>query len=108
MKKKGKRSVDLPFFDEFGGKFIKKTRCAEDEIGAEAAAVVAGVGKVQLVFGAGDGNVKKAAFFFKGGRAVFFKGSLVGEHAFAEADQENDFPFKAFGLVDGGEGDALF
>jgi hypothetical protein len=57
-----------------------------------------GIRQVELVLGAGDGDVEEAAFFFEGGVAAFVDGAFVGEHAVGEPDGEDDLPFEAFGL----------
>ena len=59
-------------------------------------------GEDEVAFGAGEGDVEEAFFFFE--FEVSF-GVVAGEFVFGHAGDENGVEFEAFGLVDGEDGD---
>ena len=69
------------------------------------------ISQIQLVHGAGYGDVEKAAFFFEAvvifAFFVFVDDATAREFALGEPDDEDDFPLESFRLVNGAETDAL-
>ena len=63
-----------------------------------------GVAKVELFLGAGHGHVEEAALFFE---VPIVDRALEWEGAVGQADDEDDRKLQAFGLVDGGEAEAI-
>jgi len=91
--------ADSSFLDQVGGEVGKEAgRLAED---------VAGVGlrvhhqlaQVELVLGAGEGDVEEAAFFFDQVGIVGIEHAAVGELAVDQPDEEDGLPLESLGLL---------
>ena len=89
--------------DEVGGEFFDEARGEEGDRAAAVEMAVGGDAEEEFVFGAGEGDVEEAALL---GGLVFHDGLGGGEHILVAPDDDDDGPFEALGLVDGGEADA--
>jgi hypothetical protein len=99
--------ADAPFVDGGAGDFGEELGRLLPWVAGVGFGPEARVEEVELFAGAGDGDVEETAFLFEAEVAAFLDGAEVREHALGEPDDEDDLPFEAFGLMDGGEDDGF-
>ena len=78
--------------------FAHKTRGIEWNNSAVTLTAYLGTAEKEMVFSTGYSDVKEAAFF---GVARFLDCFLAGKHGFAKEEDEDDFEFEPFGLMNG-------
>ena len=100
-------AADVPFFDAGWVEIVEEATGNLEGVAGVSFGPEFWVAEVQLVHGSGDAHVEQSTFLLEAFGTAFVDDAGVGEHAFGEPDEEDDFPFQAFGLVDAGQGHGI-
>ena len=100
-------AADVPFLDAGWVEIVEEATGNLEGVAGVSFGPEFWVAEIQLVHGSGDAHVKQATFLLEAFGTAFVDDAGVGEHAFGEPDEEDDFPFQAFGLVDAGQGHGI-
>ena len=103
----GLEPADVPFFDAGWVEIVEEATGNLEGVAGVSFGPEFWVAEVQLVHGSGDAHVEQSTFLLEAFGTAFVDDAGVGEHAFGEPDEEDDFPFQAFGLVDAGQGHGI-
>ena len=86
-------AADVPFFHEVRGQLGDEAAGLHEDVAVAGLVVDHGVAGIELILGAGDGDVEEAALLLDA-EVAFLHGAGMGEHAVGQPDGEDSVPFQ--------------